>query len=1184
MTILLEHWLAFLCLVASLCLGAAAAVHWRRHLVWPWGYYLPAAILASYGIGAFDFLPWWWLGPASALTAFGAFVFLLVLVISTGYWSAPLGYALTCLFFFGLGDFSAAAVAEDLRIAGLLLGSLRPQEPWWLLLLLLIPLLLWTSIRNLITLGPARRWIVLGLRCALIVLLAFALSEAYGRKPNDSVTVIFLWDRSLSMPPEFESGKDLREQRLFNFINQSVAMRGTKHAGDRVGVIVFGKQPRVELPPGSVPKLGFTKVLSQIDNTYTDIAAAMKLALASFPEGAGKRIVLISDGNENLGRAEEQARIAKQNGVQVDIVPIAAGRKHQNEILVVRIEAPALTEKDSRLPLRVVIRSFHPQVVVARVNLRKITFDPALDGKEDEEERARNSTIVKLRQGLNVYSFQQAGAKDDTAFAYEATVIPLHVETDQGAFVHKGLPGDRVDNNEARVTVMSRGQRTILLLESEKGKHQLLVDRLRALKSGLKVVTLTINERLEDKKEGINELHNLTKGDNERLATFLTKFDAIILANIPADSLSEDEQKVIRSTVHDQGTGLVMIGGNQSFGAGGWQNTEIEKALPVNMELKSMKIEGKSGLVLIMHASEMAEGNAWQRKIAKLALEKLSPMDMVGQIHYDHGFNGGRSGHRWHIGFQEIAGNRNRLLRLVDSMEPGDMPDVDPAFLMAHKELTNPEYQLGTKHIILISDGDHWDASRQMINKLNTAKITCTTVCITTHGQAEVKKMAAVALATKGRAYHIKDPKELPAIYIRETRLVSQSFVHEDKKGFGSRILERDGPTERMANPPPLLYGFVRTTPKESSLVKVLIETDKIGQYKFPILAAWPYGLGRSVAFTSDARTIPQGQAFWDKDWANSDVHARFWEQTVQWVLRPTETGKHLFLTTEHKDGKIRVVVEAQEEDKTPITDVELKAGITSPAFKVKDDRKFDLKFEQKNSGVYEAEISADEVGAYFINIQAKWKKDGQEVTDNVRAGVTIPYSPEFAEMESNAGLLEKIREMTGGKTYRDDAEILDQVAHSVEVFRPTPQSHASLQALWPLLVFLAGLCLLCDVAIRRIAILPETVWARAVAQWHKLRGQASADEKLPEYIERLKSRKAQVGDTMDKQKAARKFETVEGSASAAAPAVVTVTPPPKPKAAPVKAPKQEEEADFATRLMRAKKKAMEERDKDKPK
>ena len=160
-----------------------------------------------------------------------------------------------------------------------------------------------------------------------------------------------------------------------------------------------------------------------------------------------------------------------------------------------------------------------------------------------------------------------------------------------------------------------------------------------------------------------------------------------------------------------------MIGGNQSFGAGGWQNTEIEKALPVNCDLKSMKVEGKSGLVLIMHASEMADGNAWQRKIAKLAIEKLSPMDMVGLIYYDHGFNGGRPGHRWHIPFQAIGNNRQRLIGLVKSMEPGDMPDVDPAFIMAYKELNNKEHGLGTKHIILISDGDHWEASQAMIEQ-----------------------------------------------------------------------------------------------------------------------------------------------------------------------------------------------------------------------------------------------------------------------------------------------------------------------------------------------------------------------------------------------------------------------------------------------------------------------------------
>src|SRR5439155_8005768 len=95
---------------------------------------------------------------------------------------------------------------------------------------------------------------------------------------------------------------------------------------------------------------------STIDNNYTDIGAAIKLALASFPEGTAKRIVLMSDGNENMGNAEEQAKLAKHNGVQIDVVPLAAGYRNENEVLVQSVEAPPKTEQGSRLPIRVLIR------------------------------------------------------------------------------------------------------------------------------------------------------------------------------------------------------------------------------------------------------------------------------------------------------------------------------------------------------------------------------------------------------------------------------------------------------------------------------------------------------------------------------------------------------------------------------------------------------------------------------------------------------------------------------------------------------------------------------------------------------------------------------------------------------------------------------------------------------------
>ena len=74
------------------------------------------------------------------------------------------------------------------------------------------------------------------------------------------------------------------------------------------------------------------------------------------------------------------------------------------------------------------------------------------------------------------------------------------------------------------------------------------------------------------------------------------------------------------------GAGLIMLGGRDSFGAGGWMNTPVEKALPVDMQIKALKVQGMGAMVMIMHASEIAEGNYWQKVVAKAALNALSQL------------------------------------------------------------------------------------------------------------------------------------------------------------------------------------------------------------------------------------------------------------------------------------------------------------------------------------------------------------------------------------------------------------------------------------------------------------------------------------------------------------------------------------------------------------------------------
>jgi uncharacterized membrane protein len=1192
--LLAEHGLSILLLATALVLGTSLLIVRRRRGAWSLPLLLLSSAFALVGAGGLALPFTWALWLAGAMLAL-LFVMLL-LVITTGAWSAALGYGIGALLLLGLGGAGNHAVAQGLTEAGNLFVSLEPTQPWWLLLLGLIPLIVFLSYRSLAGLGPIRRWVAIALRSSLILFLTLALAEVRIRHQNENITVLFLVDRSLSIPEEYDPAAsadsprvDLRWDRVEKFLNETVALRGPQHKYDRAGLILFGRRPRLELPPSNAPLFNFHfKDASAIDGTYTDIAAAMKLALASFPEGTGKRIVLISDGNENLGNAEEQARIAKLNGAQIDVVPLAAGYRNENEVLVQSVEAPPKTEQGSRLPIRVLVRSYHPRTVYGTLTVEQITDGTRLP----VDDSPRN---VQLQPGLNSFSFQQPLAGRQQSYTYQAIFQPKAVQNERGGLT-PGLAGDRVQNNSATTHVVALGQRRVLLIEPRAGEHQLLVDRLSAVgNSKYKVHALTVDALPPNKAD---------------LAVFLSNYDCVMLANVAASDveadiqghiqqtgiITEEQQEIIRSNTHDQGCGLIMIGGPNGFGAGGWQGTPVEKALPVDCDIKSFKVQGKGGLALIMHACEMADGNRWEKEIAKLAIKKLSPMDEVGIIHWEWG------GHKWHIPLTVIGGKRNALLAQVDRMTPGDMPDMDGALKMAYDKLIEPERQLATKHIILITDGDPQHQNKNMLAQMRQHKVSVTTVGVATHGVNEDKKLIDIAAKTGGRFYKVQSPRQLPAIYIKETRIVSRSFLYEQR--FQPRLLLKTGPTDRLPDALPPLYGYVRTTPKQSPLVEMpIVGPPQPDGMDFPILAYWQYGLGRAVAFTSDARSSRDQRQFWDRDWAGSEMYSKFWEQVVDYALRPTETGQ-LTMITEYHDGKVKVTVEARGERDSkkdqPLTDLILEGGITSPSAKADEVSKVQPRFEQKRSGVYEAEFKAEEAGSYFINAVAKRVKDGKLTNvDSVRAGVTIPYSPEFADNESNTALLEKLRDMTGGKTISEEtlakaASTHDPAAEATrvqlagEVFRAGLPQFKNLQPVWYWLVFLTGIVLFFDVAVRRIAVQPAEVVTAATRVWERLRGRAAEHEQTPQFIDRLQSRKLQVGEELDQLRAARRFDAGEqttsapqGAGEAAAPQLSppVARPAPQPQIAPET---QQEPADYASRLLKAKKRVWQERDPEK--
>jgi hypothetical protein len=355
------------------------------------------------------------------------------------------------------------------------------------------------------------------------------------------------------------------------------------------------------------------------------------------------------------------------------------------------------------------------------------------------------------------------------------------------------------------------------------------------------------------------------------------------------------------------------------------------------------------------------------------------------------------------------------------------------------------------------------------------------------------------------------------------------------------------------------------------------IEGPSVIDQRFPVLAHWQYGLGKAVAYTSDARSRP-GRSTWDQDWVNSDLYRKFWEQLIGWSLRGVESGK-LSVSTEYRDGIVRVLVDARDERNRPLTDLRVKGAVTTPGTNA-ESKPIELKFIQHSGGQYEAEFKADEAGSYFINAQAirsnTVMKDGQpqvvEESDSIRTGVTVPYSPEFADLESNTGLLKRLADITGGKVFDEGDRELAVAAKAGEPFRKTIAMAHAPQPAWFWLLLFAGCTFLADVAARRIVIEPAELFVAAQRTWDRLRGRA-IEKKGDAFLERLQNRKTEVATTLQREKVVKRFEPTQVfTAPRPEPTIAR----PEPTAAPT--PPATEGEDVFTRLMKAKKRALEER------
>lgn len=834
---------------------------------------------------------------------------------------------------------------------------IRFAVPEALVLLILLPAVFALTRRRLLPRG------VVGLRLLALGLIILGLAQPELPLGRPSRTVTFVMDLSDSIPAAANAA-------AVEFIRSAAR---TRQPGDRIGLITFGANAIVEEAPTTEPQLRFS---SHPQGARTDIAHAIRTALAAMPGNGERQIVLVTDGNANRGDLATALALARSEGVRIDVLPV--GPVGEAEVLIDEVRAPQEVRLGERFPVRIVVEATAPTDILLRV-------------EEDSAPIVRRSMAVPA--GRTIVTVDRL-AKREGLLHYTASITAPAAR--------------RTANKRAAALVSVRGTPVVWYVAAQQGP---------------------LARGLSGQGWRVRHLHP------QALPTMVLAYQgtaAVVLDDVSATTLAPAQMKALRDYVGLLGGGLVVAGGPHSFGVGGYLGTPLEEVLPVAMDIRHRLAIPSMAIILVIDAS--GSMGSYGQEIAPLELAKetaqtvidlLGERDVIGAIAFDQA-------PRWLVPPTQ-ARNRETVFAQISRLQSGGGTSMHPAIALAYDYLRQSPAKV--RHAIVLSDGqtDPGDF-RSLLTQMARSKITVSTVAI--GGDADIELMRNVAAWGGGRAYVAKDLYTIPQIFTAEALLASRVYVVEDT--FTPRII-RDDLLSNIRDLP-ILRGYIATSPKPASTVYLTSPQDD------PILAAWQYGSGRAVAFTSDASSR------WAADWISWPQFARFWSQLVRSVV-PSEGGTLQMRAERDRDGAV-VTLDAQTPGGEPLDDLDVEASILAsrgPSTR--------LPLVLSAPGRYEGRVAFLEEGEYAVVVTARRARDQVGVRTTA---LVIPYSPELRDLSINRATLARITETTGGR-------LLTEATDALRSGRQPPREATPA---WPFCAAAAVGAFIVEVVVRRLPVL----------------------------------------------------------------------------------------------------------------
>ncbi|MDQ3336991.1 MAG: VWA domain-containing protein [Myxococcota bacterium] len=868
-----------------------------------------------------------------------------------------------------------AWIGDRTSITVNMIGVDRPIDllaPHWLLLVCVIPSFFLLRVLSLTDLSLAQQILQSTLRSLVVAAIAFALARPSWITTQSKVSTVLAIDVSDSV-----SEKQLDAAK--RYVDDYVKSQGEGN----LQLVTFAEKPKVVRADG--------KSLSQSIKRHvgagagTDTQAAMQLAYGLYPDGYLPRLVIVSDGNQTVGDVAVEAYRAKELGVKVSWRTFDQDKT--SEIRVVGLTVP--DDLKVGQPYEVTAEVWSTEDQSATLSLQQDEFPNALEP----------SKKVDLREGKNIIKFKSE-AKRAGATTYKVRLSTFAKDTEK-------------QNNAAVTTAPVKGKPNILYVEGgilrEPGSANYLK---RALE----------HESMDVEVRGPRGLPSSAKE--------LEKYDLVMVSDVPAHLVGAAQMQALDSYIV-AGGGMIMAGGEDSFGSGGYQGTRMEQILPVRFDSQKIKEQPDIALALVIDKSGSMQGPRIEaaKESARVTAEVLSPNDFIMVVAFD-------SEATVYVRPQRAA-NRMRISHDISRLTSGGGTNIFPGLKEAFEGLQGVNAKV--KHVIVLSDGEApREGIVELVQDMRAARITVS--CVGVQG-SDRDLLHQISEAGDGRLYMVEDIGALPKIFMKETQEAQKSQLVEDVVHV--RVAKKVEAIEgtNVENAPPL-HGYVTTKPKPTG--EVILISD-LGE---PILARWKHGAGTSVAWTSDVKNR------WSVDWIRWGGYPKFWAQVVRSSMRRKVYDSY-DLFAKVSDGRAQVTVDAIDAGDKFVNELDTSLEVIDPATNKTTQS---IPMSQTAAGRYTADFRIQKYGSYLL--KAVHKRDGKTVAESM-GSVALSYPLEYLRTTPDLEPLKHAAQVSSGMDQAEPAKIWD----------PGKESVSYTQDLWPyVLLIVAGLFLL-DLYAKRVRL-----------------------------------------------------------------------------------------------------------------